>query len=78
MGNQYITEVDPKQCRDWAQLSAMSPCAGVGATQAQDLYIRVDLLVPASAAGVVQAGPYFRSRAASPGDGIIGGSSAGY
>jgi uncharacterized protein (TIGR03437 family) len=60
------------------QLSATASCGGTGETQLQDLYMRVDLLVPASSAGVVQAGPYFRSRAAGPGDGIIGGSSAGY
>jgi hypothetical protein len=60
------------------QLTAASSCGGRGETLLQDLYMRVDLLVPASAAGVVQAGPYFRSRAAAPGDGIIGGTSAGY
>jgi hypothetical protein len=26
----------------------------------------------------IQAGPYFRSRAAAPGDGIVGGASRGY
>ena len=60
------------------QLSASGSCSGRGETLLQDLYMRVDLLVPASPAGVVQAGPYFRSRAAGPGDGIIGGTSAGY
>ena len=50
-----------------------------GADVGQDLKISVELLVPRAADGsVVQAGPYFRSRAAVPGDGIIGGSSAGY
>ncbi len=60
------------------QLTLTSACGGRGETLLQDLYMRVDLLVPASSAGVVQAGPYFRSRAAAPGDGIIGGASAGY
>ena len=45
----------------------------------QDMNIRADLLVPTDASNhVTQAGPYFRSRAAARGDGIIGGSSAGY
>ncbi|MBI2919276.1 MAG: hypothetical protein HYY01_14980, partial [Chloroflexi bacterium] len=45
----------------------------------QDLNIRVDLLVPTDSAGhVTLAGPYFRSRKAAPGDGLIGGTSAGY
>lgn len=55
------------------QLTAASGCGGAhGETIAQDLDIAVDLLVPASSAGVVQAGPYFRARAAASGDGIIG------
>jgi hypothetical protein len=59
------------------QLTASSGCgAARGETFAQDLDIAVDLLVPASSAGVVQAGPYFRARSAAPGDGIIG--QAGY
>ena len=59
------------------QLTATSGCGGAkGETIAQDLDIAVDLLVPASAAGVVQAGPYFRARSAAPGDGIVG--AAGY
>jgi uncharacterized protein (TIGR03437 family) len=59
------------------QLTASSGCgAARGETIAQDLDIAVDLLVPASSAGVVQAGPYFRARAAAPGDGIVG--QAGY
>jgi uncharacterized protein (TIGR03437 family) len=60
------------------QVTATASCGGSGETLLQDLYMRVDVLVPASAAGVVQAGPYFRSRAAAPADGIIGGTSAGY
>jgi len=59
------------------QLTATSGCGGArGETIAQDLDIAVDLLVPASSAGVVQAGPYFRARSAAPGDGIVG--AAGY
>lgn len=45
----------------------------------QDLYISVDLLTPTGANGrQTQAGPFFRSRRAAPGDGIQGGSSAGF
>jgi uncharacterized protein (TIGR03437 family) len=59
------------------QLTAASGCGGAhGETFAQDLDIAVDLLVPASSAGVVQAGPYFRARSAASGDGIVG--AAGY
>lgn len=50
-----------------------------GANMGQDLNLRVELLVPTNAAGLIaQAGPYFRSRAAAYADGIIGGESAGY
>jgi hypothetical protein len=47
-------------------------------TFAQDLSIRVDLLVPVTGANVTEAGPYFLSRAAAAGDGISGGTSTGY
>ena len=41
--------------------------------------MKMDILVPSDAAGNVgEAGPYFRSRAAAPGDGIVGGTSSGY
>ena len=65
------------------QLAAQSQDCPVenlrGADLGQDLRLAVDLLVPFSASGdVLQAGPYFRSRAAAPGDGILGGTSAGY
>lgn len=60
------------------QLTASAACGGRGETFPQDLDISVDVLVPRSDAGIVQAGPYFRSRAAASGDGIIGGTSAGY
>src|SRR6185503_12477228 len=50
-----------------------------GGDVGQDLRIAVDLLVPKDAEGhVTDAGPYFRSRRAGPGDGVIGGTSAGY
>src|SRR5207302_5776316 len=50
-----------------------------GAIIGQDMNIRVDLLVPTDAArNITQAGPYFRSRCAATGDGVIGGTSAGY
>ncbi len=63
-----------------AAQSADCPVAGLrGADLGQDLSIAVELLVPLSSAGdILQAGPYFRSRAAAPGDGILGGASAGY
>ena len=38
----------------------------------------MDLLVPLTSGKVTDAGPYFRSRAAAAGDGIIGGTSSGY
>ncbi len=45
----------------------------------QDMNLRVDVLVPGDSSGrVTQAGPYFRSRPAARGDGILGGDSAGY
>jgi DNA-binding winged helix-turn-helix (wHTH) protein len=50
-----------------------------GADMGQDVKISADLLTPRDSAGRhTQAGPYFRSRLASPGDGIMGGASAGY
>lgn len=49
-----------------------------GADVGQDLRIAVDLLVPVDAGHPTLAGPYFRSRRAAAGDGLIGGSSAGY
>ncbi|MBL8176086.1 MAG: winged helix-turn-helix domain-containing protein, partial [Bryobacterales bacterium] len=45
----------------------------------QDVYISVDLLTPVDNHGrQTQAGPFLRSRRAAPGDGIQGGSSAGF
>ena len=49
-----------------------------GATLAQDLDIVVDLYVPKTGANITDAGPYFRSRSAAPGDGLGGGTSSGY
>jgi len=50
-----------------------------GANIGQDLRLRVQLLVPRDAEGrVTQAGPYFRARSAFPGDGVIGGTAAGF
>ena len=50
-----------------------------GENVGQDLDMNMDILVPTDAAGnVSEAGPYFRSRAAAPGDGIVGGTSSGY
>ena len=44
----------------------------------QSLDISMDVIVPSAGGLVTQAGPFFRSRAATAGDGIIGGSSAGF
>ena len=50
-----------------------------GADAGQDLQIAVDLMVPLSGDGrPTIAGPYFRSRLAAGGDGLVGGTSAGY
>ena len=50
-----------------------------GADLGQDLRIALDLRVSGDAEGhTVEAGPYFRSRRAYPGDGIAGGTSSGY
>jgi len=50
-----------------------------GENVGQDLDMKMDILVPTDAAGnVSEGGPYFRSRAAAPGDGIVGGTSSGY
>lgn len=50
-----------------------------GADVGQDLRISMDVLTPTDATGkITQAGPYFRSRIAGPGDGLMGGTSAGY
>lgn len=66
------------------QFALSPPCQAAigtirGTNLGQDLNIRAELNVPTNAAGLItQAGPYFRSRAAAYGDGIIGGASAGY
>src|SRR5262249_14517833 len=44
----------------------------------QDFNFELDLRVAAEQGLTVEGGPYFRSRAAEPGDGIIGGTSAGF
>lgn len=50
-----------------------------GADLGQDLTIGAELRVPRDPGGsITDAGPYFRSRRANPGDGIIGGTSAGF
>ncbi|HYL76649.1 MAG TPA: LamG-like jellyroll fold domain-containing protein [Bryobacteraceae bacterium] len=50
-----------------------------GADVGQDLNIEAQLLVPIGSGGAVtDAGPFFRSRRANPGDGIVGGTSAGF
>jgi DNA-binding winged helix-turn-helix (wHTH) protein len=50
-----------------------------GDDMGQDLRITVDLMVPTDAAlHTTEAGPYLRSRRAAAGDGIVGGTSAGY
>ena len=50
-----------------------------GADVGQDLRIAADILVPIDKEGrTTEAGPYFRARSAAPGDGLIGGTAAGY
>lgn len=50
-----------------------------GADLGQDLNIEAQLRVPLGPNGAVSdAGPFFRSRRANPGDGIVGGTSAGF
>jgi DNA-binding winged helix-turn-helix (wHTH) protein len=49
-----------------------------GADMGPDFRIAMELKVPSPPEGVTSAGPYFRSRRAAPGDGLIGGTSAGY
>ena len=60
--------------------TASNPCqVGTRGSQfPQDLDIRVDLMVPETRSVHTDAGPYFRSRAAAPGDGVFGGTSSGY
>jgi uncharacterized protein (TIGR03437 family) len=55
------------------QLTASSDGCGraTGEGLGQDLDIKVDLLLPASSAGMVQGGPYFRSMSFSSGGGIF-------
>lgn len=49
-----------------------------GADSGQDIAMEMDIRFPRETAIVLQAGPYFRSRSAHPGDGLTGGTSAGY
>jgi hypothetical protein len=64
---------------DYGGIQFASSPDGRGANIGEDMNIRVNLCVPTDAAGnTTQAGPYFRSRAAAAGDGIFGGTSAGY
>ncbi len=62
------------------QLTASSDTCGSaqGAALPQDLDIIVDLYVPGSSGKITDAGAYFRSRSAAPGDGLFGGTSSGY
>ena len=55
------------------QLTASSDGCGraTGEGLGQDLDIKVDLLAPASSAGMVQAGPYFRGMSSTSGAGIF-------
>ncbi len=49
-----------------------------GADLGQNLHMSADLFVPTDGTHTTSAGLYFRSRRAAPGDGLIGGTSAGY
>jgi hypothetical protein len=66
-----------------AMLVSREPDCGLrsihGANIGQDLNIEAELLVPSGPSGAIsEGGPYFRSRRANPGDGIVGGTSAGF
>ena len=61
------------------QFTSGASCGPRGESIAPDLNISAELFVPANAENQeTEAGPYFRNRAAFRGDGIVGGSSAGY
>ncbi|MBI3958899.1 MAG: IPT/TIG domain-containing protein [Chloroflexi bacterium] len=49
-----------------------------GVNLGQDLYVRVDVLVPTANGYITQAGPFLRGRAAARGDGLGGGSNTGF
>jgi DNA-binding winged helix-turn-helix (wHTH) protein len=49
-----------------------------GADVGQDLYMSVELKLPRAGDRTSSGGPYFRSRRAAAGDGLVGGTSAGY
>jgi DNA-binding winged helix-turn-helix (wHTH) protein len=50
-----------------------------GSAFANDVRIAVEVMAPEGAGGrESQVGPYFRARSAAPGDGVMGGRSAGY
>jgi DNA-binding winged helix-turn-helix (wHTH) protein len=65
------------------QLAKSDGACGVasldGVSVGQDLYLAADLMAPSDPDGArTEAGLYFRSRKAHAGDGIMGGTSAGY
>ena len=63
----------------FGQPTSGSSCSFRGVNLGQTFNIRVDVLVPADSAGnTTVAGPYFHSRGAAAGDGILGGDAAGY
>jgi RNase P/RNase MRP subunit p29 len=65
--------------RDFGGVQFSTPMNLRGSNVGQDLNIKVDLLLPSDDEGYsTEGGPFFRSRAASAGDGVIGGRSAGY
>lgn len=65
--------------RDFGGVQFSTPMHLRGSDIGQDLYFKIDLLLPSDDEGhSTQGGPFFRSRAASAGDGVIGGRSAGY
>ncbi|MBI3207285.1 MAG: winged helix-turn-helix domain-containing protein [Candidatus Solibacter usitatus] len=49
-----------------------------GSDMGQDVKLRMEIRTPRSGEAISAAGPYFRSRSAVAGDGIIDGTSAGY
>jgi hypothetical protein len=65
-----------------AAFTARQPDCSLASTESadigQDLDIEMELKLDAPKGLIAEGGPYFRSRRASPGDGIFGGTSAGF
>jgi hypothetical protein len=82
IGASIVSGVLQNNGRDFGgvQLTASPDTCGAvrGASLPQDLDMIADFYVPGSTGKITDAGLYFRSRAAAPGDGLFGGTSSGY